>query len=93
MGRLVELEATGPRKLDESDLDSEKGNVAICQCGLSDGFPFCDGSHRRTRTEESGVWYRYAATGDREDEAGTRKRVDRVVYADETTERFEEHGA
>jgi hypothetical protein len=28
MGRLIEHEATGPRKLDESDIDPEKGAFA-----------------------------------------------------------------
>ncbi|ARS89348.1 CDGSH iron-sulfur domain-containing protein [Natrarchaeobaculum aegyptiacum] len=59
MARLVELDATGPRKLDPSDLDDEKGNVAVCQCGLSDSFPFCDGNHRQTRDEDPETTYVY----------------------------------
>lgn len=75
MSRLVELDATGPRKLDESDLDPEKGDVAVCQCGLSDDFPLCDGSHRAARTEAEGVCYRYS------DEEGEvrRRQVERIV--------------
>ncbi|AFO59446.1 MULTISPECIES: CDGSH iron-sulfur domain-containing protein [Natrinema] len=75
MTRLVELEETGPRKLDPSDLDDEKGDIAVCQCGLSASFPFCDGSHRRTRDEDDGTTYVY--------EDGERRAVERVVPADD----------
>lgn len=59
MAREVTHTATGPLKLDEDDLDPEKGDVAVCLCGLSDDYPFCDGSHRVTEDEEEGVIYRY----------------------------------
>ncbi|WP_440008478.1 CDGSH iron-sulfur domain-containing protein [Halomicrococcus sp. SG-WS-1] len=59
MAREVTHTATGPLKLDEDDLDPEKGDVAVCLCGLSDDYPFCDGSHRVTEDEEEGVVYRY----------------------------------
>lgn len=89
MSRLVELDATGPRKLDESDLDPEKGDVAVCRCGLSEDFPFCDGSHRATGTETDGVCYRYVE----EDGDVRRRKVDHVAYVTEsspdTDEEFE----
>ncbi|WP_290813174.1 CDGSH iron-sulfur domain-containing protein [Halovivax sp.] len=72
MSRLVELDANGPKKLDASDIDPEKGDVAVCRCGLSASFPFCDGSHRRTAGEDPETRYVY-------DEDGTRREVERVV--------------
>jgi len=79
MARLVRHDATGPRKLDASDVDPEQGNVAVCQCGLADTYPFCDGSHRATRDEATDECYRYEG----DDVENDRHVVAEVVYADE----------
>ncbi|MFB6304433.1 MAG: CDGSH iron-sulfur domain-containing protein [Haloferacaceae archaeon] len=49
----------GPYIVTPDDIDEEKGDVAVCLCGLSDEHPFCDGSHRRTEDEDEGVRYKY----------------------------------
>lgn len=81
MTRLVELDATGARKLDESDVDPEKSDVAICQCGLSKSYPFCDGTHRRT-PDEGDATYRYVET----DDGLERREIEQVVFADGSEE-------
>jgi CDGSH-type Zn-finger protein len=86
MGRLVELDGTGPRKLDESDVDPEKGDVAICRCGLSEDFPFCDGTHRATSTEDPAATYRY----DRQDDGLVREQVDAIETVDDSREHVTE---
>ena len=66
--REVTHDAHGPRYLTADDIDEEKGDIAVCMCGLSDDYPFCDGSHRVTEDEEEGVRYKYegdSADGER----------------------------
>lgn len=78
MPRLIRHDATGPRKLDADDLHDTKGDIAICLCGLSTDYPFCDGSHRATEDEDPETLYQYEG----DDDDGQRQIVDRVVTED-----------
>lgn len=71
--REVTHAAEGPCVLTPEDIDDEKGDVAVCLCGLSDDYPFCDGSHRVTADEAAGVRYKYVD--------GERRRV-RLEFVD-----------
>ncbi|MCW5766798.1 MAG: CDGSH iron-sulfur domain-containing protein [Phycisphaeraceae bacterium] len=52
MPRLVRIDATAPFKLDPAALPPDKP-VWICQCGLSQKLPFCDGAHKTARAAEA----------------------------------------
>lgn len=79
MASEVTHRATRPYKIDLADFDPEKGNIAICQCGLSATRPSCDGSHRSVRDEADGVRYKYESDDDR----NPRHVIERIVFVDE----------
>ena len=53
--------------------------IYVCQCGLSDSKPLCDGSHNATADEEDGVVYKYA----NDDADGERREVGELDDSDE----------
>ncbi|XVH31185.1 CDGSH iron-sulfur domain-containing protein [Haloferacaceae archaeon DSL9] len=75
MARDVTHTETKPLFLGEDDIDPERGDIAICRCGLSETRPFCDGRHRLTEDEADGVRYVYDGDG--------RRAIDRIVFEDE----------
>lgn len=85
MPREITHTARGPRYLDQDDIDEEKGDIAICMCGLSATYPFCDGSHEGTHDEDADTLYKYEG----DDDEGTRREIAEIVFADGTAERPE----
>ncbi|PSQ10040.1 (Fe-S) protein [Halobacteriales archaeon QS_5_70_15] len=76
--REVTHEADGPYIVTPEDIDEEKGDVAVCLCGLSADRPFCDGSHRATEDEDPDTRYTYE-----DDRPGERRVVEGFEFADE----------
>ena len=50
MSRIVELHDRKPLVINEDDV--EDGAVAVCRCGLSNDWPYCDGSHNKAKDED-----------------------------------------
>jgi CDGSH-type Zn-finger protein len=60
MARIVKRTRTGPYPVKVGE-----ETKYICGCGLSKNQPFCDGTHKTTKTEESDKFYWYDAAGNR----------------------------
>jgi len=75
MAREVTHTERGPTPVTEEDLEEQGGTAFVCQCGLSDNKPYCDGSHNETSDEEEGKSYKYID--------GERKKIDEIVYSDD----------
>lgn len=65
MARNVTHEEHGPYLIDDEEFTEQGGTAAVCQCGLSDDQPYCDGSHNDTTDEDEGVVYEYDDDGER----------------------------
>jgi CDGSH-type Zn-finger protein len=78
VSREITHEATGPKIVGEDEIE-EKGNIAICMCGLSANYPFCDGSHNATADEDEDVRYKYEG----DDDENPRHEIAEMVFEDE----------
>lgn len=65
--------------VDREELEEQGGDIAICMCGLSTNYPFCDGSHEATLDEAADTRYKYEA--DAPD--NPRHVIEEIVFADE----------
>lgn len=48
------------------EVQTPRGTVHICQCGLSKNFPICDSSHKTCVNEQDDKLYYYGEGGQRE---------------------------
>jgi CDGSH-type Zn-finger protein len=57
MPRIVEIKDQTPLLIRPED--TANGIVAVCRCGLSANWPFCNGTHKATIGEDPGKLYHY----------------------------------
>lgn len=62
MARIIHSDRDGPYRI-----DPQEKPVFICGCGLTQNWPFCDGTHKACVSEEEGKVYRYDEDGKREE--------------------------
>lgn len=79
MAREVNHDENGPTEIDEEDLEEQGGSAFICQCGLSDNKPYCDGSHGATADEEEGKDYKY----ENDDDENDRHEIEEIEFVEE----------
>lgn len=64
MSRIVTMRDQGPLVLKKDEMESD--TVAICRCGLSAGWPQCDGTHAVTQDEDPNTVFQYARSDEDE---------------------------
>ncbi|MFB6176675.1 MAG: CDGSH iron-sulfur domain-containing protein [Halobaculum sp.] len=79
MAREVTHDAKGPAPVSEEDVAERGGTAFVCQCGLSDDKPYCDGSHNNVADEDDDTLYKY----ENDDDEQPRHVVEEIVLADE----------
>lgn len=57
MPRIVEIKDQSPLLIKPED--TKNGIVAVCRCGLSANWPYCNGTHKATAGEDPDKLYHY----------------------------------
>lgn len=79
MSREITHDANGPKLIAEDELEEQGGSVHLCMCGLSNDYPYCDGSHTATTDEDADTRYKY----ENDDDENPRHVVAEVVFEED----------
>lgn len=79
MSREITHDANGPKTLGEDELEEQGGNIHLCMCGLSNNYPYCDGSHTATIDEAEDTRYKYEG----DDDENPRHAIAEMVFGDD----------